>query len=151
MICCVCGKEIPRGKRYKSPDLVTKPFCSRACYNRYVENSRPYNAVKDYINEQWHGEVNWPFMMKQIDQMLENYDMTYSDLYLMMKYAVEYEDYAIDSDYGLLQLVKFIQPYREFREQLKRTEEQSKDMPIEDEIVYITPKKQKPRYIRGED
>ena len=150
MVCCVCGKQIPRGKRYVSPTLKAKTFCSKECYETELKKSNELIKLRDYIDILWDKQVNWPFMQRQIDSACENFCLTYKQLYQAIKYAVELEDYCVNPEYGLMQFERFIVPALNFNDDYARTKQQAKDIPIEDDIVYIKPSKQRARLI-GKD
>lgn len=165
--CCNCNKGILRGQRYKSPTLTSLYFCSEECYQKYLNKniekkqskkkttndtttSSSLKFLKDYINKLWQEQVNWPFMMKQIKNVCVDYNLSHKDLYLVLKYAVEYEDYVVDIDYGLLQFEKYIVPAMEFKTQVLQSKQQAMDMPDE-EVLYVKPVKQKVRRVRKDD
>ena len=77
--CYICGTEIPRGQRFKSPRYKNLSFCSEACYNQHLASkqqpkpkSSSLDKLKSYINDLWQGQVNWPFMMRQIKNLKED-------------------------------------------------------------------------------
>ena len=147
--CKQCQRDIERGKAYHGEKYKSYPFCSEECYKAFVENkSKPKQVdsskrkLTDYINELWNGQVNWPFICKQIKNLCEDYGLDYKQLYMVLKYAVVYEDYVVDPQFGLLQFVKFIQPSQEFANQILKNRESAEDLPDE-EIVYVKPHKQR--------
>ena len=159
MVCKVCGQPIPRGQRFKTKCYTSYPFCSEKCYNEFISSkketpkSTPKDKhlviLKDYINSLWDGQVNWPWMMRQIKSMKEEYGLNSKELYLVLHYAVDYEDYAVNPSYGLGQFVKFIDPAQRFADDIKQSKELAKDLPDENVIV-VKPCKQR-RYIKEED
>lgn len=139
--CIVCNQSIPRGQRYQSPTHKSLSFCSESCYNQYLaskQHSKPSSSLdklKAYINDLWQGEVNWPFMMRQIKNLKEEYGVDDNDIRMMLKYAVEYEGVKVDVDYGLLQFVQYLQPSQEFAQEIKKNRELAESM--EDDEVEV--------------
>ena len=157
--CKVCGQPIPRGQRFQTECYKTVPFCSEKCYQAYIQKKeekpkqqpkdKHLNRLKDYINELWDGNVNWPFMMRQLKHFKEEYSLDSKGVYLVLKYAVVYEGYVVDSSYGLGQFVKFIEPAQKFADDIQRNKDLAEDLP--DEIVVVRkPCKQK-RLVKEED
>lgn len=132
--CYICGAEIPRGQRFKSPRYKNLPFCSEGCYNQYLASkqqpkpSSSLDKLKAYINDLWQGEVNWPFMMRQIKNLKEEYNVDDNGIRMMLKYAVEYEDVKVDLDYGLLQFIQYLQPSQEFAEEIRKNQALAESM-----------------------
>ena len=139
--CYICGIEIPRGQRYKSPRYKNLSFCSESCYNQYLtskqqpKSSSSLDKLKAYINDLWQGQINWPFMMRQIKNLKEEYDVDDKDIRMMLKYAVEYEGVKVDLDYGLLQFIQYLQPSQEFAQEIKKNMALAESM--EDDEVEI--------------
>lgn len=139
--CYICQAEIPRGQRYKSPRYKNLSFCSETCYNQYLiskqqpKPSSSLDKLKTYINDLWQGQVNWPFMMRQIKNLKEEYGVSDNDIRMMLKYAVEYEGVKVDLDYGLLQFIQYLQPSQEFAEEIRKNQALAESM--EDDEVEI--------------
>lgn len=139
--CYICQAEIPRGQRFKSPRYKNLPFCSEGCYNQYLASkqqpkpSSSLDKLKAYINNLWQGQVNWPFMMRQIKNLKEEYGVSDNDIRMMLKYAVEYEGVKVDLDYGLLQFIQYLQPSQEFAEEIRKNRELAENM--EDDEVEV--------------
>lgn len=139
--CIVCQSQISRGQRFKSPRYKNLPFCSEGCYNQYLaskQQPKPLSSLdklKAYINDLWQGQVNWPFMMRQIKNLKEEYNVDDKDIRMMLKYAVEYEGVKVDLDYGLLQFIQYLQPSQEFAEEIRKNQALAERM--EDDEVEI--------------
>lgn len=140
--CYICGAEIPRGQRFKSARYKNLPFCSESCYNQYLaskQQSKPKSSsldkLKAYINDLWQGQVNQPFMMRQIKNLKEECGVSDNDIRMMLKYAVEYEGVKVDLDYGLLQFIQYLQPSQEFAEEIRKNQALAETM--EDDEVEI--------------
>lgn len=145
--CYICGAEIPRGQRYKSPRYKSIPVCSEACYNALLEQkantvkAEPYpgyNKLTDYIKVQWSGSenVNWMLTYKQIKHLVEKQSMTCNEIRMVLKYAIEIEGECVDLEYGIGQFIpKFVEPCKKFIEQLKKAKEMAEDMEDEEVIV----------------
>lgn len=140
--CYICQKEIPRGQRFKSPRYKNLSFCSETCYNQYLASkqqpkpSSSLDKLKAYINDLWQGQVNWPFMMRQIKNLKEECGVSDNDIRMMLKYAVEYEGVKVDLDYGLLQFIQYLQPSQEFAKDILRNKELAESME-DDEIEWV--------------
>lgn len=140
-VCCICEKIIKRGQRFKSPRYKNLSFCSESCYNQYLASkqqpkpSSSLDKLKSYINDLWQGQVNWPFMMRQIKNLKEEYDVSDNDIRMMLKYAVEYEGMRVDLDYGLLQFIQYLQPSQEFAQEIKKNQALAENM--EDDEVEV--------------
>lgn len=151
--CIVCSSPIPRGERYKSPRYKNLSFCSETCYNQYLASkqqpkpSSSLNKLKAYINDLWQGQVNWPFMMRQIKNLKEEYDIDDKDIRLMLKYAIEYEGVKVNPEYGLLQFIQYLQPSKEFAEDILRNRELAENME-DDEVEWVKVGKQGKRWLR---
>ncbi len=145
--CYICGTEIPRGRKYKSPRYKSIPVCSEVCYNTLLEQkanatkAEPYsgyNKLTDYIKTQWGGSenVNWMMTHKQIKYLVEKQSMSCNEIRMVLKYAIEIEGECVDIEYGIGQfLPKFIEPCMKFIEQINRVKELAEDMEDE-EIVF---------------
>lgn len=140
--CIVCQTPIPRGQRFKSPRYKNLSFCSEACYNQHLASkqqpkpSSSLDKLKAYINDLWQGEVNWPFMMRQIKNLKEEYGVSDNDIRMMLKYAVEYEGVKVDLDYGLLQFIQYLQPSQEFAEEIRKNQVSAESMK-DDEVEIV--------------
>ena len=136
MKCCVCGKEIQRGKKFKSPTLVSKNFCSEHCYNEYLQTSLKkkeepfpgYNNLKDYVNEQWQGSenINWPQFYKTVTNLIDTFEINCDDMY------------------GFIP--KYLTKYYNFKESILKNEKIASDENLDEEIILIKPRKQKSFY-----
>lgn len=145
--CYICGAEIPRGQRFKSPRYKSIPVCSEACYNTLLEQktnatkAEPYpgyNELTDYIKTQWSGSenVNWMLTYKQIKHLVEKQNMTCNEIRMVLKYAIEIEGECVDLEYGIGQFIpKFVEPCMKFVEQIKKAKEMAEDMEDEEVIV----------------
>lgn len=153
--CYICGTEIPRGQRYKSPRYKSIPVCSENCYNELVaqKESTPkaepypgYNKLTDYIKTQWGGSenVNWMMTHKQIKHLVEKQAMSCNEIRMVLKYAIEIEGVCVDVEYGLGQFFpKYIDPCMKFVEQINRAKELAEDMKDEEIVVRKVSKQMK--------
>lgn len=132
--CYICQAEIPRGQRYQSPRYKNLAFCSETCYNQYLASkqqpkpSSSLDKLKAYINDLWQGQVNWPFMMRQIKNLKEEYGVSDNDIRMMLKYAIEYEGVKVDLDYGLFQFIQYLQPSQEFAQEIRKNQALAESM-----------------------
>ena len=154
--CIVCQSPIPRGQRFKSPRYKNLSFCSESCYNQYLASkqqpkpSSSLDKLKSYINDLWQGEVNWPFMMRQIKNLKEECGVSDNDIRMMLKYAIEYEGVKVDLDYGLLQFIQYLQPSQEFAEEIRKNQELAKSMEDDEVEVVRASKGNGKRWMKGD-
>lgn len=145
--CIICGETIPRGKSYKGEKYRSIKFCSKNCYDIYVQSKLKSTDVArkkftDYINNNG-SNINWPFLMKQAKSIQEDYDIDWNIMYLVLKYYHVYEGQNLDMQYGLGKIFpKFIEPTARFREKLAEAREKAEDMV---EIEPIKVKKYQPQ------
>ena len=156
MTCAVCNKEILRGQCYKSPRYKNYRFCSEECYNQFLafkqqpKPSSSLDKLKTYINDLWQGEVNWPFMMRQIKNLKEECGVSDNDIRMMLKYAVEYEGAKADVDYGLLQFIQYLQPSQEFAQEIRKNRALAESMEDDEiEVVKVSRENGK-RWMKGD-
>lgn len=153
--CIICNQSIPRGQRYPPPRYKNLAFCSEACYNKYLaskQQSKPSSSLdklKAYINDLWQGEVNWPFMMRQIKNLKEECGVDDNDVRMMLKYAVEYEGVKADVDYGLLQFIQYLQPSQEFAQEIRKNQALAESME-DDKVEVVKTSRGKNRWMKGE-
>ena len=159
--CYICGTEIPRGHKYKSPRYKSIPVCSEFCYNALLEQkanatkAEPYpnyNKLTDYIKAQWGGSenINWMLTAKQIKYLVNKQGMTCNDIRRVLKYAIEIEGECVDTEYGIGQFIpKFIEPCEEFVKQIKKAKELAEDM--EDEEVVVRKVSKQVRKVKEEE
>ena len=147
-ICKVCGKEIPYGKSYKGEHFKNEKFCSAECYTERLNASTKLNPpaqkpkinykppkksdrrkVTDYIQDWWPYEPNWAFLMTQLKAIMDEYELSYIDVLLILKYCREYEQIELDPTYGLYQFFpKYIEPTRQFIEDIDNAKDEAKDL-----------------------
>ena len=157
--CRQCNCDIPRGQTYHGELYKSLPFCGEKCYNEFIlakqekpkssQKDNSFAMLRDYINNLWDGKVNWSFMGTQIKRWRKEYGLDNIDIYLTLKYAIVYENYVIDKEFGLSQFVRFIEPSKEFAEKIMRNREAAKELKDE-EVVYVKPTPQR-RWIKEED
>lgn len=160
MKCKYCNKDIPRGGRVKTDTLTSYWFCSQNCYKNYIENKQEkvknkptppksdFTILKDFINEIYEEDVNWPLTIKQVKNLTNNYELTYRDLYDILKYAIEIERYIPNTEYTILQFEQFIEPWQQLQNEIKDKESKAESFNPEDDIIYIKPTKQKNRMLK---
>lgn len=154
--CIVCQTPIPRGQRYQSPTHKSLSFCSEACYNQHLaskQQTKPSSSLdklKAYINDLWQGEVNWPFMMRQIKNLKEECGVDDNDIRMMLKYAVEYEGVKVDVDYGLLQFIQYLQPSQEFAQEIRKNQALAESMEEDEVEVVKASRGNEKRWMKGD-
>ena len=76
--------------------------------------------------------------MKQAKDVQEEYNLNWYDMYLVCKYARNFEEVEWDNQYGLGQIFpKYIQPCQEMIEKIKG----NKNLPLEDDTIQVVVKK----------
>lgn len=154
--CYICGTKIPRGCKYKGDRYKNLSFCSEACYNQYIsskqysKSSSSLDKLKAYINDLWQGQVDWPFMMRQIKNLKEECGVDDNDIRMMLKYAVEYEGVKIDVDYGLLQFIQYLQPSQEFAEEIRKNQALAESMEDDEVEVVKASRGNGKRWVKGD-
>lgn len=129
--CKICGVEVPRGQRYKGARYANLTFCSPECYNIYCKDKdegnvkHPYRLLTDYIQSIYPTEYqNWELFTRQIQSFNKEYGLSYNDVRAILRYAVEYEDYHVEPEYGLGQFIpKYIDATRKFIQSIKANNE----------------------------
>lgn len=153
MKCRVCGQEIRKGDRFKGVDFVSIPFCSESCYNEYHIDHKPVSRERktkeaterlkltDFLCELYldNGvETQFGWFVKQIEKIEKNYNCVDKDIRLLINYAIRYENYEFDPNYGLIQFERFIPAYKQFNEQIRHSKEVAETMQ-DDPVVPVTP------------
>ena len=153
--CRICGKELKRGEKYKSPRYKNISVCSEACYDELVtqKESTPkaepfpgYNKLFDYIKLQWGGNenVNWMLTSKQVKFFIKEYGMDCKEIKIVLKYAIEIEGKPVDIDYGIEQFIpRYVEPCRRYIEQLSKAKELAENMKEEEVVVRKVSKQMK--------
>ena len=169
-VCRICGKEIPRGMRYKTPRFKSEYFCSEECYNKRIEiseekkearakrelekinqldtpNSNQYiptsggerRRLTDLIQEIYGDTANWVILMSNVKNMEKDYNLQDNDFRLVMKYAMEFENYKPLTSLNLYQFEKFIIPTQLFREKIHYNKEVAKILDVSEDYEIIKP------------
>lgn len=154
MKCDWCGTEYGKGEGFHGVKYKSGHFCSQDCYESYVKmkstpkppvNFKPEVGTErrkftDYIQD-WIGDANWAWLMKQAKDIQDEYELNWKDMYLTLKYCKEYEEVEWNKQYGLYQFFpRYIQPMRDFISEAKAFKEISED-DITDEFYYVKKKK----------
>lgn len=129
MVCKVCGAKIARGQSYKGDRYKNEKFCSKECYEKrcnaaYKPGTEAFDRrkVTDTIQEMWGLEANWKLLMKQLKDIMKEYNLEYRDVYYVLMYCQCYEQIVIDEDYGLGQIFpKYIAIAQRFKEKLQQS------------------------------
>ena len=132
--CIVCSKPIPRGQRFVGSKYKNIKFCCEDCYNQYCDEktkakSKPktkqpkidgWREMTDYISGLYpYGSINWMLFSRQIKSLMNEYDLTCDDIRIAIRYAVEFEGYTTNPEWGIGQFIpKYVEPSRRFREQI---------------------------------
>lgn len=131
----------------------TKPETSSLPKSRYVPKLSPqekvnYRKLTDYIQAKWPdpNAINWTLITKQIQRACQEYNITYEDIRLTLKFAIEYEENDVDGRYGITQFIpRFLDPMFEFMESINKVKEMAETLE-DDEIVHVSPKRKIKRY-----
>ena len=152
MTCDVCSKEILRGQRYQGNKYKSLHFCSEDCFKKYcsikskpkaVVNFKPEKGTSrrkftDYIQDWTDDKINWPMAMKQAKDIQEEYELSWHDMLMVLKYAREYDNYVWDLNYGLYQVFpKYIEPTQDFVNAINK----AKNTEIPEEETYVVKRK----------
>lgn len=82
--------------------------------------------VTDLIQSMWGENANWKLLTAQLKNIMKEYDLTYKDVYYILKYCKDYEQVVIDGEYGLYQLFpKYIDVTQVFRAELAEAKERA--------------------------
>lgn len=73
-------------------------------------------------------DANWSYLIKQANNIRKEYQISYSQLLLTLRYAVEYENYKVDTEYGLGQFEKYVKRCSDFVKQIQQNKQQAKVM-----------------------
>lgn len=118
-------------------------------------NSGPERRkLTDWIDQNWPiVDINWPWITSQIKNIQEIYELSYKQMRLIMKYAVQYEGVIINPEMGLGQFfpryieagIKFAERCNEVR--LLATVEN--DL-LQEELVVMPAQRNTPRKYWGD-
>lgn len=93
--------------------------------------------VTDYIQDWWPWEPNWPWLMKQLKDVMDDNKLEYNDVYLVLKYCREYECLELNPEFGLYQFFpKYIEPTQEFIDTINQAKALAKE-DLEDEYEVV--------------
>ena len=150
MTCDICGKEIPRGKRYIGPRYKTEHFCSEECYLKRqpkIDNDR--RKLTDYIKS-WIAppDYEWVTIISQINSLEKETNLTDMDLRRLLKFCHEYIEVPWNREYGIKQFLYYWPQTQEFMGQLVKTKNDDTD--LTDNYITISPIKKNNRRWREE-
>lgn len=159
MQCKVCGREIAKGERFKSPIFVSLPFCSETCANTYVEEHP--DRVKKYENEKSNRdkltdllamlylddgyEPDFKLLGTQIQRFKKNHECDEKDIGQLIRYVLDLEGQRFNGMYGLAQFDRFYDKFLAFKDELAHSKAVASEMG-EDEVVAM-PSGKKERYL----
>lgn len=170
MACCeICGKEIERGKRYKSPKYKQVPFCSEDCYNQYVfiknqneqhrtdlrKSEEGKEEYKKYIHTLAYiypkEKQNWVSLQRQTAKLIDDYGLNYKLMRNIIVYAIKYDDCEFNPNYGLGQIFPaYISKFNKFKQDMEESMSMAQEMENEEYVVVIKPKSNKRFEVRNE-
>lgn len=150
MVCVMCAKEIERGKGFKSPRYKAEHFCCEDCYNRFVKmksmprppiNYKPApessrRKLTDLLQIIYGDDANWGWLSNQIKDIEQEFGISDDELRLTIKYALEYELYEPELEFGLRQFIKFITPSQIFAKTIINNREIASNL-SDDEVVRV--------------
>lgn len=170
MICSICGIEYKKGykgERFKNEHFCSqecylkrqpkkkgvrspsKPQTNTPSTLPNGETQAAYKPSKgsdrrkltDYIQDWWPWEPNWQWITKQIKDIQEEYELTYKDIYYVLKYCKEYEGVELNPEYGLYQFFpRYIEPTEDFRKSVAIIKKQANELDLEDTYEIIKKK-----------
>ena len=102
------------------------------------QENKDRRKVTALIPSMWGEDANWQLLTAQLTNTMNEYDLTPTAVYYILKYCKDYEQVVIDGEYGLYQLFpKYIDATQMFRAKLAEAKEKA------DEIGTILPIKVK--------
>lgn len=156
--CIVCDKPVPRGQRFYGTRYKNLKFCCEDCYNKYcnakdsekekakqeaIERKKQkveaketkekipgWRNLTDYINTLYpKGAINWMLFSKQIKSYLKEYNLTCEEIRIAIRYAVEFDGWQVNPNYGLNQFIpKYIEPSRIFKERIEANRQAAENL-----------------------
>lgn len=162
--CLVCGSEIRRGERYIGLRYKSDPLCSEECYNRYIKlklapkppiNYKPTpgsdrRAFTDLLQEWTDNRINWSAAMQQCKDLMDEFNLSWDDMRLVLKYAWKYEGVQWNPNYGLGQIYpRYIQPTFEFKQQCKDARERANEWEPTEEIHKVRKSTKRSKIFEG--
>lgn len=107
------------------------------------QEKKDRRKVTDIIQEMWGQDANWPLLTAQLKNIMKDYELSYMEVYAVLKYCKYYEQIIIDDEYGLYQLFpKYIEPMMRFKEKVEQAKEKADEI---SEIEPIKVKKYRPQ------
>lgn len=147
MMCVVCNKTIQRGHRFVGSKYKNLKFCCEECYNQYCSSKKKktkntnekylgWKKLIAYINTIYPDNyLNWPMITKQIKSIMEEYNIDCDTIRKTIRYAIEYEQYRLNPEWGLGQFFpRFLQPMLNFVERIKLNKSKAQNLK---EINYV--------------
>lgn len=152
--CPYCNAELRKGKAdfILDPKNKQRRFCSQEHLDLWYQSkevkeksSKPksdYKQLTDYINSIWPEMVNWGWFAPQIKSIVKDTGLDYKQIRLTIKYCVDYLDMLPNPQFGLGQYVpKYTQEAMDFADSIISAREDAQDNNEEDDIVTVTPRK----------
>lgn len=159
MQCRVCGQEIARGERFKSPIFISIPFCSETCANAYVElhpdRVKKYEKEKTdrdkltdllanlYLDDGY--EPDYGLLGTQIMRFKQNHECTEKDIGQLIRYVLDLEGQRFNGMFGLAQFDRFYDKFMSFKDELAHSKAVASEM--EEDKVVPMPSGKKERYL----
>lgn len=162
--CSYCGADIPKGQSYCGNKYTSLRFCSEEHFTQYVKiktkpkppvNFKPQHgtdrrAFTDLLQEWTDDRINWAAAMQQCKDLMDEFDLTWEDMRLTLKYAWKYEGVEWNPQYGLGQIYpRYIQPMREFKQQCQDAREMAKEWEPIEEVHEIKKTTKRPKIFDG--
>ena len=150
MNCLVCGKPFSKEQKYIGDKYKRYSFCSKKCYDEYItkrDGDKPSptketngRELTDWIKAQApYYPHNWPFINKQINNLIAKYNTSRAEILEVCKYAVDICGYTYNPEYSPAQVIhRFLESYRQF---IYSVEAQENEPAQSIEPIYITPSK----------
>lgn len=94
-----------------------------------LQHDNSYKKLCEFIGELYGEDINWKWITRQIKTIKAEYNLTYLDMRLILKYATQYEDVIVDNSYGLGQFFpRYIDDALAFAQTIINNKEKAREM-----------------------
>ncbi len=116
-----CNAKDSKKEKAKQ-EKIEKAEAKKAKASEETKEKFPgWRNLTDYIATLYPvGTINWMLFAKQIKSYMKEYGLTCDDMRIAIRYAVEFENFVTNPNYGLNQFIpKFVEPSRKFKERIE--------------------------------